>query len=369
MKRLLCILIFLFSAALVFSQVNYSVEQINADGLCRISWPHLDNVVRYIVRLEKPGAEPIDIVTVNPQAEIILETGTYRMRVTAYHTEGETVLPWSSITVRAKPVIVSFSPRNINRKEGELRLRIHGKNFVSGMELTLIYESGVVFSPLVFTVESSGRQALAVFEMQNWPVGNYTVYIKNPDGLESSLGTFHISVSKFEVTAAYAPIVPVHGSWFKTFKDFLYPLGAEARGGYFFLLTPIGELGGEVVFAWNYLKTTWDYPIPAQNNVTISSNMIEARINAMLRKSFGRHDVIIRVGGGIVSQLGFKFDFSGGTPPDAKNYISPLAAVGGSYVFNINEAFFGEAGFDYLLVMNKKVSGYIRPFIGAGMRF
>jgi len=366
MKKLktVFVIVLLLLPVLLFSQ--YTVEQKNNEGLYQISWRALQNVTRYVMVLQKEGGDQVEVITVNPQVELTLEIGVYRIRVTAYHPGSETAMPWSSFPATARPRIYSFYPRGIRIRERQFDLIITGKNYLPDTKLALVSRNGVSYTPLSFTVESSGKRAHAVFDMQDLPANSYTIYVTNPDGLNDSLGPFSAAERKFELTADYAPIFLAHGIFNKSLQKFFYPAGAELKLGYYFLETSSGNLGAEALLAWNFIKSEniTDHPPPAVD----SANFVELRFNIVYRLAIGQKSAVtFSAGGGMESILGFTFDYL--NSPDKHNALVPLVALGVSYRRNINDIFYAEAGADYLLIFFGGPQGIVRPYIGAGWRF
>ena len=361
-KKALCIILFHLSA-LLFAQEAYHVEQENEDGLYLISWSAEEDVIQYIVSLQKDDGQPIDIVTKNTWIRYTLEPGNYSFRVTACHPRSETVMPWDSITARVRPRIFGFRPHDIRVAESQVELVVDGKYFSPESELTLVSKNGSSVFPRSFTVEPSGRQARALFNRGDLSKGIHTVHIKNPDGLEDSLGTFTNGIRRGRVLLGYGPLIPLHGFLFQSFDSFIYPLGLEARGSYFFLQKSWGELGAEGVFAWNYLDGE-------QNSATLKTHVTELQLSLLYRKELGSAIAIkARLGSGLDAFLGLTVDYYYSASPESNSYIYPILVVGASVEWSFSSLFYSELGLDYVLVFMDSPIGYFRPFAGIGIRF
>jgi hypothetical protein len=355
----------------------YSIRQTETGPLFiqRLRWPGSSYVYRYEVIVEKRNRngtytelrrEPVE----ENYAEFSLEPGRYRFQVLVYNLldQFEYAMDWMEFTVyeALQPEITGFSPRAFFLDEDtRWVITVNGENLLEESDLYL--RSGErIIRPSGY--ESEGTRARLIFNDHLLVPGVYTVYVQNPGGLESELGTFTIRYRKtFELnlSAGYAPVFPRAGFLFDLFDDPLYPLGAYGRAGFIFLKRPWGFAGIEAAFSWTALtKTKDDYTAEAQ--------FLNEGLNLVYQKYLQNRTMAFsfRAGGGFTSVLDLKFSYARGSS-ESRNSLIPSVNGGLSFMWLVRKPFFLEAGVDYVQTFpsDSPRPGFIRPFAGAGWQF
>jgi hypothetical protein len=357
----------------------YSIRRTESGPLFvqRFNWPANEYVYRYELIIEKRNESGTytglrrESVQEN-YAELSLEPGRYRYRVLVYNLldQFEYAMDWMEFTVHQalQPEITGFSPRAFFLDEDTRWLiSVTGKNLLEGSELYL-REGERIIRPSQYSIEEGGNRARLVFNERLLAPGLYRVYVQNPGGLESELGTFSIRYRKafdLNLSAGLAPLVPAAGFFFDLFGDPFYPLGAYGKANLMFLKRPWGFVGIEAVFSWTALtKTRDDYTAKAQF-LNEGFNLVYQKylLNRIAAFSF-------RIGGGFTSVVDLHFTYGKGSSA-SRNSLIPMVNGGLSFMWFIRKPFFVELGVDYVqaLSADNPQPGFIRPFAGAGRQF
>jgi hypothetical protein len=397
--RLTLFLIFLANINFAFAQFStvtpnaeqaeysYTFTKITAEGkflVQHLAWRIQSGAYNYDVELEieneDKGYSPfIRKETTSNYIEESLQPGSYRIRVTPFDVLGHKgrTADWTyfMIDTALEPNLKSFSPRAFYLDEDlNFVLTIYGRLIFDDSEAYLVPHSPRSAAPRIkparFEAEPSGGRARLYFDKKQLVLGSYDIYLKNPRGFDSLVGTFHIELRKpleFDISASYTPLIPlvtkeVAGRYFQNenvpfgflmniniipINTSIFDIGIELRGGYSFLYvyTDRYELKGNI---WNIdarLLVRWLFP-----NKTMAIN--------------------IKAGGGLAFGE-FDFTYRIGPPPEPKpsNYFT--LSTGVSYMMFFKEALYLEAGADYMhyVAINDLANDYIRPYISAGWRF
>jgi hypothetical protein len=220
--------------------------------------------------------------------------------------------------------------------------------------------------PVEFIADPSGKSGRAVFALP--PAGSYIVYVKNPGGLDASLGTFSIErLLDFDiyVSLGYSPAIPLYSEFNKFFDKPIFPRGLNARVTIFPFKYDSGDLGFELAPSWMYLSTSTPSYKASAHIAGLSANLvfrkwIEKDITAMN----------FRAGGGASGVLDFYFQHNNGETSEHLNVLTPTVGAGVSFLWVIYKPFFVEAGLDFthLFTVDSSSPGYLRPWLNAGLR-
>ncbi|MDR3342209.1 MAG: hypothetical protein LBT14_05365 [Treponema sp.] len=313
-------------------------------------------------------------VTKVPVVECSLAPGQYRYQVLVYNRLGRIGArsEWAYFEVRSaiQPAVVHFTPNHFYLdKDTQWVLTVTGRNLTEESELSLRSQTnGTLIVPLHCNFGPSGGQAQLVFNPQQLIAGRYDVVVKNPGGLESSVGTFRISNSPLDiaVSAAYSPVFPIYGDFNTLYKRVFFPAGTFLRLG----LIPFKGLrrafGFELVPSWNYLASQ-------QDDFTVHAHLLGFNGNGVFQQWFFNRVLAlnIRAGGGVSLVYDFYFEF------DQQRVSEPVS----TWIFSVNggvslqwfirKPFFAELGveFVYIFSVDEPPPAYIRPAVGVGWRF
>ena len=109
--------------------------------------------------------------------------GTYQVQVT--NADGKSGSLANSFQIIVKPTIHSIKPTN-GFNNGSIFAEIDGSNFSAGAVVKLVGAEQMEIPGLNVKIKSS-QQISCFFDLNQQPVGSYTVRVTNPDGQESSL--------------------------------------------------------------------------------------------------------------------------------------------------------------------------------------
>jgi len=289
--------------------------------------------------------------------EVSLPPGIYRYQVTAYDflDRPGAASEWARLTIleALDPAVLDFSPRAFH-VDGDPPwvLNLTGRNLSPDAEVYLEYpEKNLVIVPREYTADDSLSSALLKFDVRQLVPGNYEIHIKNPGGLNTSAGTFEIGFYRsydMFIGAAYAPLVPLYGDLGDLEKKPIFPLGAALRFGIFPFKKPYGCFGVELSAVWNYLSSS-----SGENEV--SYHVAGAEVNLLYQKWLSNRIMAftIRAGGGLAG---------------AADMLLPRAEIGASFLWLIRKPFYMEVGLDGMHWFTSGNPGYLRPWLGAGVK-
>jgi hypothetical protein len=376
----LFLLILLFLVSILGAQ-EYYLER--SDGgtrfVQRLTWQAEEFSLRYEVAIERKTViekeaaveetgeeeflEVLREFTDTASIEFSLPPGIYRYRVTVYDLLdrlGETS-EWARFQIiRAlEPELYSFFPVFFHLdKGGPWILNLTGLNLSPYAKVYLRHTAkDQAIVPKAYSVdfiisgESSLSNAQLVFDIHQLAPGDYEIYLKNPGGLDASAGTFEIGFNKTPgifMEAAYIPLVPIYGKFDRLDNSPVFPLGAAFRFGLVPFKKSWGHLGLELTPGWNYLSS-------GSGSDKVSFHVLGAEISVLYQKWLSNYIMAItfRTGAGLA-----------GTP----NTLIPQVQTGTAFLWIFHNPFFMEAGIDYIHRFTAASPGYLRPWLGVGIR-
>jgi hypothetical protein len=344
-----------------------------------IIWERREYAYRYEVTIERQSAAGFSQIlqefTEENFIEVSLAAGRYRYRIVVYDlfdSPGE-ASQWTEFDVHLalRPEIQRFSPDSFWLDEDTVWvLSLEGRNFAQGAEVYLRPQEGPddMIIPVEYVPAAPGGSARLVFDMRNLTPGLYDVYIENPGGLESALGTFRIAYRKpFDINFSLgcAPLIPLYGDLNAFFDQQIFPLAAAARISFVPFKRVWGYLGVELAPFWAYLSMSGQgYELAAQ--------YMGAHLNALFQKWFANRIMAFnfRLGAGMVLLDDLHFEFSAGKSVSLQTLMPSLGA-GLSFMWFIQKPFFVELGAEYMHFFSADpVSpGYLRPILGGGWQY
>jgi hypothetical protein len=296
----------------------------------------------------------------------------------------EYTMDWVYFTVlnALKPEILTFSPEVFFLDaKSKRQITITGRNIESEALIMLrprgvSAEETVDIRPLGITVK--GDTALLTFDKKTIMPGDYTIYIRNPGGLEDSLGIFRILLHEDEegraagarrpdivVSAGYAPLMPLYGGLFTgdAFERAIFPLGFAARVGVLPLKRSWGDLGAELNASWHKMEEQ-------KNNYRVTAHDIGAHLNVLYQVWLPNRIMALgfRLGAGINLVKDLYLD--DGRQPLSSMYCSLDA--GFSFRWHIKGPFFIEPGVDFIHILSfsdRSQPGYLMPALSLGWQF
>jgi len=288
--------------------------------------------------------------------EVSLPPGIYRYQVTAYDFLDRPGAPseWARITIleALEPALDDFSPRVFYVDvDGPWVLNLTGSNISPDAEIYLESEKNRVIAPREVAGDESLAGAELVFDIKKLVPGSYEIHIKNPGGLNTSAGTFEIGFYKsydMFIGAAYTPLIPLYGNLGEMEKKPIFPLGAAARFGIFPFKKSYGHFGVELSAVWNYLSS-------GSGDDKVSYHVAGGEVNLLYQKWLPNRvmALTIRAGGGLAGTTGM---------------LLPRVEAGASFLWLIHKPFYIEAGVDVVHWFTGGNPGYLRPWLGGGVK-
>jgi hypothetical protein len=191
--------------------------------------------------------------------------------------------------------------------------------------------------------------------------------VVNPGGLSDSLGTLGIYLpgkpAIFFVSTGYGPLIPLYGRLHELLEAPFFPAGAYGRIGFLPLRPGFADVGLEAAFHWTYIASRYEHKI---QDYDVSSHFLGFTAYGLLRRPLNRNMALaFRLGGGIVSVLGFKKQ-----TPEAGEVDALIPAAGGGLFFQWSffKSLFAELGVEYthFFSVDNPSPGYLRPVLGIG---
>jgi hypothetical protein len=364
----------------------------------RLSWAHHDLVFRYEVILEeeRDGAykELLRESTEENSLNISLRPGWYRYTVEVYNLfrQLEYRMDWVYFTVlnALQPEILTFFPEAFfTDGESPWQITIIGRNidpeaFFMLRPRDVSREEAGGIRPRNITFEEN--TALLTFERTQLAPGAYDVFVRNPGGLEDTVGIFEVRerVTAGEnsdepgektsrrpdimISAGYAPAIPLYGGLFHrgAFIQPAFPLGFAVRAGALPLKRHWGYLGAELNAAWYTMKEQ-------SENYTIEAQDIGVYLNLLYQLWLPNRIMAFnfRLGTGLNLVADFYFDYGDGKEdPMTGAYLSLDA--GFTFQWRITGPLFLETGLDFIHVFSPNdrfQPGYFRPTLSIGGQF
>jgi len=303
-----------------------------------------------------------------------LPPGKYRYSVTPFDLlgiRGETS-EWIEFEIMPafQPVINSFSPEFFYLDKNSARvLRITGDNLFEDSLFYLESQTGVLVPEKITIV--NGREATLVFNDLELIPGDYDIYIKNPGGLDTSVGEFVIGYQKptdFFLKLSWAPAIPISGYLLDILGPNIFLFGVSlsletvsSSRGFFnggmelaasvFFLDPIISLqpGSD-----DFLNSS---------NIAGETSFTSFDLNFVLQKRFNSNRMAIsfRFGFGFVILNSFEIFEEG-------DMIVQLN-LGADFYVRLFNNFYLEAGVDFNSHLWPASSGIIKPRLGFVLQF
>jgi hypothetical protein len=398
-----------FALSLYAQEGDYFIVREN-DGprfMQRLSWGHDEYVLRYEVVLEEERegsyVEILRETTEENYLVLSLRPGRFRYAVNVYNLldKMEYTMDWVYFEVlRAlQPKILGFTPGEIfletPGKDADTLLTVNGEDLAPGADIMLLPRDGPQgLQGLEQGIrprkqEIDGQTARLSFSGGQLEPGAYTVYVRNPGGLEDSRGILSVRLREtpepdlpartipktvvfgppdINVSLGYAPLMPLYGGLFSpgAFDKPLLPLGVAARISALPLKWRQCSLGLELGGSWNRLEAqTEHYDVAAQ--------LIEAQLSLLYQLWLPNRTMAFnfRLGAGLGILGDFYFDYHSGKGDSLNSqYLSLDAGV--SFQWLIKGPFFIEAGADFTQILSSGDSsapGYLQPVLSAGWKF
>jgi len=348
----------------------------------RLTWNEADYVLRYEVIVEKQEKDgtyrETERVSVEHNfVEFSLTAGRYRYRVDLYDLVDQLAASseWREFDViRAlQPSLTIFNPRAfyIDDDENDVwEITLRGRNLLPDSEIYLVRD-GSKIKPRRQIFE--GESCRLIFSWESLVIGEYSIYVKNPGGLDTQSGPFIIANKKkfdFNFSLGYAPIVPLYGYLFKDsdveapFAGFFYPMGAAVKLNFFPLKRVWGNLGIEVSGSFASLKHERQY-------YSAEALLLNTHIGFLYQKYFSRKSYAVSagLGFGAATLYDFYFTYPVGNQTEPVTTIIPSIMEELSFMVFVRKPFFINAGIDVIQTFStdKPAPGFIRPFILAGI--
>jgi len=325
----------------------------------RLAWAGGEYALRYEIVIERElNGTYIPYLresTETPFIEVSLPPGHYRFRVSSYDIleKPEEVSQWETIEVRPalRPEILDAVPEFVfgdyNIKSSGYVLNISGINLVPGAEFFIRHPDGREIIPQVLEPDEDGN-ARVFADNETLTPGEYELVIRNPGGLETSMGgiVFPEPVLKSVLSFAsvgWTPVLPIHGDFFGTRFS---PLGAGMRIGVIFSI-PTVYMGAEFTAFFNNANAD-----NAFSGLLVGANLLATKWLTANQTT------------GLAFRLGVSCIFL----PDTPQKI--VYNMGTSYLLRFNDRYLLEIGFDYAVrPKGDAFDGSIRPWLGVGMMF
>ena len=369
-RVLLAIVLLCGFAPFLFAQsAGYFIDTQSAEPrfIQRLFWSGGEHALRYEVVVEREvDGEYITYLRESTGLsfiEVSLPPGFYRYQVISYDIldRPEEESRWENFEVRlaVQPEVFdvwfeSVSGDRTDETPGYV-LNISGNNLVPGAEFIIRHSDGTQFIPETLDSGEDGNARIFI-NRDDLTHGEYELIVRNPGGLEANVGEIvflqlepedkmsaWIRPIMFFGSAAWAPVIPVHGDFFGTGFS---PAGAGARIGAVFAI-PIGiHLGAELTAFW-HINNAY-----ADNDDLV--NMLSAGANLVAMKWLPNQ----------ITALTFRLGVSYAILPDTEDKL--MLNIGASYLWRITRLLMLETGVDYTARLS---DGCIRPWIGIGIMF
>ncbi|MHC6203962.1 hypothetical protein ACYULU_12305 [Breznakiellaceae bacterium SP9] len=381
-RTLLFPLLFVLCAVLYGQEASWFLDQ--SDGaprfIQRLSWAADEYALRYEAVIEREEAAGFREIrreaTEANYIEVSLPPGTYRCGVIVYDLLDRSgpAPEWIyfDIIEALEPALWGFSPAAFYLDEDAVWvLDLSGRDLSPDAQVYLRREgsAGTVIVPDEYASSASLSGARLVFNMQKLLPGDYEVYIKNPGGLEVSLGTFRIAFRKpvnFYIGLDYTPLFPLYGELNRLFDRSVFPLGGQIRFAAVPFKREFAYLGLELAFDRHYFHSAFD-------NYEASFQMTGAELHILFQKWLPNRVMafVLRAGGGFGLATDYRITYPYEDDSKTASFLSPRVTAGVSFLYLLSRSFFAEAGLDYMhwFTQDNPSPGYLRPWIGAGYRF
>ena len=348
----------------------------------RLIWEESIYVFRYEViveQLEDGEYHEVERLSVEENfAEVSLIAGQYRYRLDIYDLVDEFsfATEWREFeVVRAlRPELTGFSPQAFWLDEDDnWVINLYGQNLLPQSVFYLVQDN-IRITPHSHTGE--GTSARLEFSGVSLVLGEYSIHVVNPGGLDDSLGRFTIGNRKpFELnfSLGYAPIIPMYGYLFNDtaldapFPGSFYPLGAVVKISFVPYKRLWGNLGAEFSGSFAYLEHE-------REDYTTNAYLMNVHLGFLYQKYFLRRifSFSASVGIGITSLMDFHYQYPVGPPSENITGHYPSASAELSLTMFFSRPFFVNAGANFIHVLtpeeDRPMPGFVRPFITVGIQ-
>ncbi|GHV76133.1 hypothetical protein AGMMS49942_09540 [Spirochaetia bacterium] len=357
----------------------------------RISWEHDPLVFRYEVILEEElegeYKEQLRESTTENSLSLSLRPGRYRYAIQVYnlYRKLEYTMDWEYFTVLSaiKPEVLTFSPEVFFLDSGPpWQLTLTGRNidpqaFIVLRLRGIPVENAEDIRPLGIALEGESL-AVLTFNREQLVPGDYNVVIRNPGGLEDTLGILKVQLQKTPhqrpdiiVSAGYAPAIPLNGGLFNgdVFPNPAFPLGINFRFGLLPLKRSWGSLGAELSASWYKMEDQKDtYTVAAQDIGAYLNLLYQWWLPWLPKRPLALN---FRLGVGVNLVTDFYFDYGDGAKdPMSSAYFS--LDTGLSFQWRFKGPFFIDAGADFIHIFSPDDNSpwwYFRPSLSFGGQF
>jgi hypothetical protein len=246
------VIIFLFAVVFLFSgllyaqqsspesQPGYYVDKSAGEPVFkqRLAWDEEEYVLYYEVTIQIFSGQYREYrveKTKNNYIEISLNPGRYRYRVTPYdllERRGESS-DWEEFTITTafQPEITKIVPEFFYMDQNKSRvLLISGNNILADSDIYLRNENNELFP--IEKIITGNTSVKLTFNDDTLIPGTYEVYIKNPGGLDTSLGGFFVGYQKWLETfikVGFNPVIPIGGELMDIFGPYFYYPGLTLK--------------------------------------------------------------------------------------------------------------------------------------------
>ena len=365
------------------SEINYYIDYSEAEPrfIQRLIWEQSNFVYRYEVIVERQQnngsfTEVERLSTEESFAEVSLPAGNYRYQINLFDLLDEyaSTTRWREFEIiRAlQPELAGFSPSNFYLdEEKNWVITLRGQNLLQRSEIFLVDGNRMIRAQ---SHTSEGNTSIAVFSPVSLSVGKFYVYVRNPGGLDTRLGTFTIANKKpfdMNISVGYAPIIPLYGYLFKDsdieapFPDSFYLLGAGAKISIVPFKRVWGNLGLEVSSSFTKLKHDF-------GSYTPEANALNTHLSFLYQLYFFEKFLALNVslGAGAFTLMDFHYKYPVGNPTENITSAIPSAAAGLSFMIFVFKPFFINLGADFIhaFSVDSPMPGFITPFLHVGFQ-
>ncbi|GBU28871.1 hypothetical protein R84B8_02433 [Treponema sp. R8-4-B8] len=365
-------------------QQNYYIDRNENDSrfIQRLIWTAADYVFRYEVIVEKQDDDgnynEVERVSVKQNfAEVSLTAGKYRYRVDIYDLVNNyaSSSDWHDFEIiRAlQPELTNFNPRFFYLDEDNVwEINLQGQNLLPNSEIYLV-QNGSKIRPQRHI--ANGDSARLVFSGRSLVIGEYSIYVKNPGGLDVQLGPFVITNKKpfdLNISLGYAPFVPLYGYIFKDsdnfeapFIDSFYPQSATFKISYIPIKHVWGYLGAEISGALSFFRN--ERKIYSTQAFFLNTHLSVLYQKYFFKKAFA---VNVNLGAGFSTLLDFYYKYSSGYQGESIINIIPSITFDLSFLVFVFNPFYIRIGVDFIhaFTSDNPMPGFIIPFVVAGIQ-
>ena len=362
----------------IIEQTNYYIDRNDSGSrfIQKLIWSGADYVFRYEVIVEKKDDDgnyvEVERVSVKQNfAEVSLTAGQYRYRIDIYDLVNvyASSSPWHDFEIiRAlQPELTSFSPHFFYLDEDNVwEITLSGQNLLPNSEVYLVQDDSKII-PQKYT--TNGESARLIFSGMSLNTGEYSIYVRNPGGLDVELGPFIITNKKpydLNISLGYSPLVPMYGYFFKDsgdfqapFTDSIYPLSATFRISYVPFKRVWGYLGAEFSGTLSFLKN--EREIYSTQAIFLNTHLSLLYQKYFFKKAFAFN---ANLGAGFSTLLDFYYKYSSGYQAESIINIIPSITFDLSFLVFVFNPLYIRVGVDLIhaFTSDNPMPGFIIPF-------